>query len=55
MEVIKKPINKGSMMNTIYKFYIDKAVKEGIHLNDMHTQTNKPIFDTLLNPQYTSK
>jgi hypothetical protein len=48
VEIIRN-INNGSVMDTIERFHIHRAIREGIYLNDMHEQTNKPIFEVVLN------
>jgi hypothetical protein len=50
MEIIKT-ISKGPMMNTIGRFYVHRAIKEGVYLNDTHTKSNHPILDILINYQ----
>jgi hypothetical protein len=44
---ITQTVIKGSMMNTIEKFHIHKAIKEDIHLNDTYTWKN-PDFRHLM-------
>jgi hypothetical protein len=51
MEIIQIT-NKGHMINTIEKYHICKAIKEGIHLNDTHTHNKNPISDTIYNSHY---
>jgi hypothetical protein len=40
---------KGRLMDTIETYYIYKANREGITLNDTHTNNKNPIFETLYN------
>jgi hypothetical protein len=47
--------NKGPMINTIERFYILRAIKDGLYLNDTHTKSNNAIFDTLINYQNKNK
>jgi hypothetical protein len=46
---ITQIINKAQLMDTIDKYYIYKANKEGIQLNDMHTNNKNPLFENLYN------
>jgi hypothetical protein len=39
---------KGSMLNTIERFYIHQATQNNSQLNDKNTVTPNPIFDTIL-------
>jgi hypothetical protein len=45
---------KGRLMDTIEKYYIYKANREGITLNDTHTNNKNPIFETIYNYQQTT-
>jgi hypothetical protein len=50
MKVIHQ-INKGSMLNTLEKFYIYKETKINNQLNDANTAIQNTIFDTVLRHQ----
>ena len=40
---------KGPHLNTLERFHIHKEAATYNHLNDEHTVTHNPIFDTILN------
>jgi hypothetical protein len=46
MEIIKTQ-KKGIHLNTLEKYHIYKASKNGIHMNDAHTDVHNPIFEIL--------
>jgi hypothetical protein len=46
MEIIRT-INKGSVMNTIERFHIHGAIKEGIYLNDIVTYVRFPWLNNV--------
>jgi len=39
---------KGSMLNTLERFYIHQATQNDSQLNDKNTITPNPIFNTIL-------
>jgi hypothetical protein len=40
-------LKKGRYMNTMEKFHIHKITKQGLQLNNIHTDLNNPIFDSV--------
>jgi len=40
---------KGPHLNTLERFHIHKEATTHNHLNDEHTVTHNPIFDTIQN------
>jgi hypothetical protein len=38
---------KGKHLNTLEKYHVYKANKEGPIMNDMHNETQNPIFEIL--------
>jgi hypothetical protein len=39
---------KEQKLNTLERFHIYNLTKKALQMNDMHTETNNPIFDTLI-------
>jgi hypothetical protein len=42
-------INKGQLMDTIEKYHVFKADKEGMKLKDTFMNNNCPIYETIHN------